>query len=126
MGKGSRNRRQRELAPVKNPILPVKPTQAEYKAMMKAMDEEIHRQVLEHDTEYWDNITASTLFVLWQEFGFGETRLKRFLCRFIEVHDALRAYYEMDDTGWLCDYKLRSAGFNYKDWEKEIEEENKK
>lgn len=57
---------------------------------------------------------ATILFVLNNEFGFGQKRLSKFVCCYADMHKELRERYEMDPTydGWICTEKLKDAGID--------------
>lgn len=90
-------------------------------AERKAMDMEIQRQIAEYDKKNMLEIDAAVLWVLHEEFGFGETRLKRFFDSFAPAIDGLVQRYEMDhgDGVWLCTHKLKELGIDISEWEKE-------
>ena len=93
-------------------------------AEKKAMDIEIHRQILEKDAEYAADIDAMVLYVLMDRYGWKQKRLKEFWKAFNEAHKALRDYYEMHDAGdneWLAHRKLKDIGVDVREWYEEME-----
>lgn len=117
MGKGSRNRKIRAGTP--KPMW--KPTAAENKAML----DEINRQILERDEEYWLNFDACILWTLRRHLGFGPKRLKQIFTAFNEDHKMLREYYEVADdaqgNGFVARELLKRDGIDLEAWEKEVE-----
>lgn len=117
MGKGKRNRNVRAAAPVHRwtPSAPEK----------RAMLEEINRQILERDEEYWLNFDACILWTLHKHLGFGEKRLKRIFMAFNDDHKQLREYYEIGDdaggNGFVARRMLKQDGIDLEAWEKEAE-----
>lgn len=79
------------------------------KAEQNAMDEEIRRQILEHDEQFSVDLDSTILYVLHEQFGFGKVRLKRFYKLFLERHKELREHYQFDasDAAWLCRTRLK-------------------
>ena len=61
------------------------------------------------------------LWVLHEQLGWGETRLRRFYDNFAGELDALVKRYEMDeeDKVWLCTQKLKDYGIDIEQWDKE-------
>lgn len=102
------------------------------KAEQKAMEEEIDRQwkeaTIEYDKKHSREICALVLWVLYEHFGFREKRLKRMYLQFDKYVSDMLDRYELsgaDDDIWLCTRKLREAGIDLEEWEKEglVEEE---
>ena len=58
------------------------------KAEQKAMNEEITRQILEHDEAFSVDLDSTILYVLHEQFGFGKVRLQRFYDLFLKRHPA--------------------------------------
>lgn len=79
------------------------------KAEQKAMNEEITRQILEHDEAFSVDLDSTILYVLHEQFGFGKVRLQRFYDLFLKRHQELRDYYQFDssDVSWFCRMKLK-------------------
>lgn len=65
-------------------------------------------------------------YVLHTELGFGVKRLKRFHRAFDAMQEQLIKRYEMNeiDTPWICEEKLRQAGFDIDDLMQEEQDEN--
>lgn len=90
----------------------------------KAMEKEIHRQLAEYDRLHAQELDALILWVLHNEFGFGEKRLKKFYDCFARSIEELVDHYSMDydkDKFWLCTYKLKQAGIDLEKWCREGE-----
>lgn len=87
-------------------------------AEKRAMDMEIKRQLAEYTRKYEADLNATILYVLHEQLGFGEQRLKKFFDRFSVEIDALVKYHEMDeeDAAWLCTRKLLDVGIDVEKW----------
>ena len=87
-------------------------------AEKRAMDMEIKRQLAEYTRKYEADLNATILYVLHEQLGFGEQRLKKFFDRFSVEIDALVKYYEMgeEDAAWLCTRKLLDMGIDVEKW----------
>ena len=96
-------------------------------AEKKAMDMEIRRQLAEFDEKNKQEIDAMVLWVLMDEFGFGEKRLRRFHDIFNDKILSLVHKYQMDeeDDVWLCTEMLKRRGIDINQWNKELESKNK-
>lgn len=83
-------------------------------AEKKAMNMEIERQLAEYTRKHEVELNAMILYVLHEQLGFGEQRLRKFFDRFSVEIDALVKYYEMDDEDaeWLCTRKLLDMGID--------------
>lgn len=90
-------------------------------AEKKAMDMEIQRQLAEYDRKHALEIDAMILWVLHEQLGWGEKRLRRFYDNFAGEIDALVQRYQMDeeDKIWLCTQKLKDYGIDIGKWDKE-------
>lgn len=88
----------------------------------KAMNDEINRQILEHDEMFAVDNDATVLWTLHTCFGFGKKRLRRFWEACLKEHARLREYYQMepDDDGWLYRYKLKQIGVDVQAWYDEL------
>ena len=84
----------------------------------KIIDIEIKSQLAEYDKKHTQEIEALVLWVLHEQYGFGE---KRFYDSFDDEIAALLKRYEMDenDDVWLCTRKLKDAGIDISKWSKE-------
>ena len=90
-------------------------------AERKALQLEIERQTAEWDEKHLIEIESAILWVLHEEFGFGEYRLRAFHDAFEENIKHLFERYEMDATDaderrWLCTKKLKDAGIDISSW----------
>ena len=90
-------------------------------AEKKAMDIEIEKQIAEYDRQHERELQATVLWVLMDQFRFGEKRLRRFFDSFNPALESLIHRYEMDqaDEAWLCLQKLEEKGIDLEQWEKE-------
>lgn len=88
------------------------------KTEQKALDMEIRRQLAEYDQKHTAEVDAMVLYVLMTQFGFGETRLRRFHDAFMVATDELLTHYEMEDCDlpWLCTQKLKDRGIDISTW----------
>lgn len=96
-------------------------------AEKKAMDMEIKRQLAEFDKKNMLEVDAMVLWVLMEEFGFGEKRLRRFHSTFSKQIHSLVERYQMDenDDVWLCTEMLKRRGIDINQWNNELESTNK-
>lgn len=80
----------------------------------KAMDIEIQKQLADYDRKHALEMDALILWVLSEEFGFGEKRLTRYYRRFGPAIDALVKRYELEDSDkiWLCTHMLKRKGID--------------
>ena len=87
-------------------------------AEKRAMDMEIKRQLAEYTRKYEADLNATILYVLHEQLGFGEQRLKKFFYRLSLDIDALVKYYEMEEevADWLCTRKLLDMGIDVEKW----------
>lgn len=88
------------------------------KSEQKALDMEIRRQLAEYDKKNTAEVDAMVLYVLMTQFGFGETRLRRFHDAFMAATNELLEHYEMEDCDlpWLCIQKLKDHGIDISTW----------
>lgn len=100
-------------------IFGVKLTAAE----QKAVDNEIEKQLAAYTRKHNLEIIAMTLLTLHEEFGFGESRLKRFFDRYDEVVEDLVQRYELEDedASWIATHKLKDIGIDVEAWCAEAE-----
>ena len=92
----------------------------------EAMENEAERMakeaIAEMNRENEEEIDAMILYILHEEFGFGEKRLKRFYDRFSAGLRELGERYDMneyDDRLWLCRRELKEAGIDISKWKGE-------
>ena len=108
----------------------------------KALDREIKSQLAEYDRKNMYEVDAMVLWVLYEKFGFGKKRLKQFFDCFNTEIKALIDRYQLDDKddaceikalidryqlddkddAWICTRKLKDAGIDIEQWEREAEE----
>lgn len=98
-------------------IFGVKLTAAE----QKMIDREIERRLAIYTDNHNLEIIAMTLLTLHEEFGFGESRLKRFFDRYDGTVEALVKRYELDedDAPWIATHKLKEIGIDVAKWHAE-------
>ena len=96
------------------------------RAEQKVLDEEINKQILEHDLQFQIDNDSAILEMLHVHFGFGKKRLRKAWKLFYAEHKKLREHYEMtpEDGGWLCRQRLLKIGVDVEAWYKEEQEEN--
>lgn len=87
-------------------------------AEQKAVDAEIYKQLAEDTRKHNLEIVAMTLTTLHEEFGFGESRLRRFFDRYDEIVEDLVKRYELDegDEPWIAVHKLKEKGIDVEAW----------
>ena len=97
------------------------------KQEQKALDREIKSQLAEYDRKNMYEVDAMVLWVLYEKFGFGKKRLKQFFDCFNTEIKALIDRYQLDDKddAWICTRKLKDAGIDIEQWEREAEEKEK-
>lgn len=89
----------------------------------KAMNMEINRQLLEKDEQYAEDMDAMTLYTLMMHYGWKKKRLKKFWNAFFAEHQALREFYQMNESGdneWLAKRKLKDIGVDVHQWREEV------
>ena len=88
-------------------------------AERKAMKIEFGKYFAKLIDECTGNIDATVLWVLHEEFGFGEKRLRRFRDIFLPALKDLTEHYDMGDLdrAWLCKQKLLDDGIDIGSWE---------
>ena len=91
----------------------------------EAMEAEAERmaklEIDEMNRKNEDELDAMVLYILRTEFGFGETRLRRFYEHFSTGLRELGERYQMnkyDDRLWLCQRKLLESGIDISKWTK--------
>ena len=100
------------------------------KEVREAMENEAERMakeaIAEMNRDNEEELDAMVLYILHEEFGFGEKRLRRFYDRFAQGLRDLGERYAMneyDDRLWLCQKKLKEAGIDISKWKGEKEDE---
>ncbi len=95
------------------------------KVEQRVLDEEINKQILEHDLQFQIDNDSAILEMLHVHFGFGPKRLKKAWKLFYAEHRKLREHYGMapEDGGWLCRQQLLKIGVDVEQWYKEEQEE---
>ena len=90
-------------------------------AEKKAIEIEIKKQLAEYDRKHAMELDALGRWVLHNEFGFGEKRLKKFYDSFAKSIKELTDHYALDDSDdvWICTYKLKQAGIDIEKWHEE-------
>lgn len=90
----------------------------------KALDKEIKKELAEYDRKNMYEVDAMVLWVLYEKFGFSKKKLKLFFDSFnTEIKDLIDRYQlDYEDDAWLCTRKLKDAGIDIEQWEKEAEE----
>jgi len=91
-------------------------------AEKKAMNIEIQKQLAEYNKQNAEEMDAIILNILHEEFGFGESRLKRVHKLFMKKVNELSSRYETTDNQellWISKYRLREYGYDIDKWDKE-------
>lgn len=110
MGKGSRNRKNREENP------------RNYKfnsTERKLVDELIRQEIRQQEHRLSMEVDAAWLWQLFEVFGWPEEDLHRIYKGMEKYHQDIRAYYELgatDGAGWLYVQKLRDRGIDLEKW----------
>lgn len=98
----------------------------EVKEAMEAEAERMAKEAIdEMNRQNEDELDAMVLYILHAEFGFGETRLKRFYDSFSTGLRELGERYKMNEYGdrlWLCQRKLEEAGIDISKWKEKKED----
>lgn len=86
---------------------------------------ELRRALKDYHMQHLTELDAIILWVLHEEYGFGEARLKKFFETFNTAVNGLLERYEMaedetDDQIWLFTHKLKEAGIDIDEWEKGV------
>ena len=94
------------------------------RAEEKAMNMEIQRQYAKYNEDNSSEVDAIILWILHEEFGFGEKRLKEFHTAFFREIRALSERYEFGDEDrdtriFVCRKKLLEYGIDLAAWDKE-------
>lgn len=92
-------------------LLPRKRTNAEEKALDRAIKEQIAKNVSKLECY----IEATVLWHMHVKYGMGAKRLGTFLEDFQPALQELKAFYEVDgqeDTEFACIHNLKSIGFD--------------
>lgn len=84
----------------------------------KAMKMEIQRQLAEYEQKHAVEMDALILWILHENYGFGEKRLRMFHDNFMQSIKELTERYELDDSDniWLCTKKLKDYGIDIYEW----------
>ena len=100
------------------------------KEIREALEAEADRMakeaIAEMNRDNEEELDAMVLYILHEEFRFGEKRLRRFYDRFAQGLRDLGERYDMneyDDRLWLCQKKLRDAGIDISKWKGEKKDE---
>lgn len=90
----------------------------------EAMRIEIRKEIAEEERKHVDEVDAIVLWILYEEFGFREKRLKQFHDRLGPEIQRLLERYELgkSDTPWLCTKKLLDHGIDIRKWNEEVKE----
>lgn len=96
------------------------------KAEERALDQEIKKQIVEHDHRFDIDKESMILWMLHTEFGFGPKRLRRAWELFYAKSQELRDYYLLDegDEPWISRKKLMDIGCDVEAWYQEWREGN--
>lgn len=110
MGKGSRNRKQREENP------------GGYKfnsTERKLVDELIRQEIRQQEHRLSLEVDAAWLWQLSEKHDWTEEQLHGIYKDMETYHAAIRKHYELDDSdgaGWLYVQKLRDRGIDLQKW----------
>lgn len=110
MGKGNRNRKQREDNPKGYRFSSTE---------RKLVDELIRAEILKQEHTLSMQVDAAWLWQLMEVFGWTEEELHQIYKGVGTYHQEIRKYYEldpMDGAGWLYLQKLRDRGIDLEKW----------
>lgn len=98
----------------------------EVKAAMEAEADRMAREAMDRLNQLNElEIDAMVLYILHEQYGFGEKRLKRFYDSFSLGIRELGDRYDMekfDERIWLCQRKLKEIGIDISEWAKDADE----
>lgn len=96
------------------------------KKEQEAIDQEINRQIVEHDRQFDIDKESSILWMLHTQFGFGPKRLRKAWELFFSESEKLRKHYELEhgDEAWIARMKLKDIGVDVEQWYKDYDAEN--
>ena len=83
------------------------------------MMHEINQQILARDKEYQLDIDTMVLWTLYQCYGWGAARLKKFYVAMMKEHLRMREFYELDDL-YPERYKMKEKGVDVEAWYGEL------
>lgn len=88
------------------------------KAEQRALDKVIGEQIVEMDRQMELDRDSSILWMLHEQFGFGNDRLFKAWKLMYADSKKLQARYEMgpEDGGWLCRRKLKEYSVDLERW----------
>lgn len=90
----------------------------------QVLKKEVRSMMADYHYKHLTELDAVILWVLHEEYGFGEKRLKDFYISFNRAVKGLLKRYEMeedddDDQIWLFTHKLKQAGIDLRAWDEE-------
>lgn len=107
----------------REPVLLMKPSEIGRAATQgvgrKAMMHEINQQILDKDKAYQLDIDTMVLWTLYQCYGWGAVRLKKFYVDMMKEHLRMRKFYELDDL-YPERHKLKEKGVDIEAWYSEL------
>lgn len=110
MGKGSRNRKQREDNPRSHRF-------SSTERML--VDQMIRQEIRNQEHRLSQEVDAAWLWQLSERYDWTEEELHRIYKDMETYHAAIRQYYEVDagdGAGWLYVQKLRDRGIDLEKW----------
>lgn len=105
----------------KEPTFNLKPNQIVNTALKANEDmvlHEIHQQVLKADRDMTLDLDTMVLWTLYNCYGWGPKRLKKFYENLVKEHQRMRKFYETDEL-YPERMKLKEKGVDIEAWEKE-------
>lgn len=127
MNRADRRKAKKEGKKVRSePVLLMKPSEIGKAATRgvgrESMMHEINRQILAKDKEYQLDIDTMVLWTLYQCYGWGAARLKKFYVAMMKEHLRMREFYELDDL-YPERHKLKEKGVDVEAWYDELFDE---
>jgi hypothetical protein len=110
MGKGNRNRKQREDNPKGYHFSSTE---------RKLVNDMIRQQILQQEHRLSMEVDAAWLWQLYQQYEWPEEKLHEIYRNMAVDHAEIRKRYElapMDGAGWLYVQKLRERGIDLEKW----------
>lgn len=110
MGKGSRNRKQREENPSGCKLS---------STQRKLLEDEVRRELLRQEHQLSMEVDAAWLWQLFMRYDWSVEELHRIYKDMEADHNEIRKHYDLagnDGAGWLYVQKLRDAGVDLEKW----------
>lgn len=83
---------------------------------------EVRRQVEIQESRYIHWLACAVFYTLYSKYGWGKKRLKKLYDEIYAEMDALMEFYEIEDGAGLAEIRLKRAGIDIDEWEREREQ----